>query len=364
MPPRNRFNATVAPKGERWRFGTPVGGGFIETERNSINDIYGETADCQSLWIEKWKVNGGVINNDYYSFWAGTFVNYRADALQESNFGHLDLESYMDIPNNNEAATSAAARTSPSKAYVDLTANMLELFDIAHMIRSYGETLIKKVARGNLALEFGMKPIVGDLAKLLVFQEQVDRRVQVLQKLRDTGSYRKTVVIGAYERFATANFVAQSADAFIMVPKAVHTMLLIKAHCRWIPSVDMSKMTNPTMGALARRAIVHRGVDFAALWEAMPWSWLLDWCGNVGQFLAANRNTVPATLSGVSIMRHTKTIHTTPSFSDPSSGNRFMEPISSTRETKLRQGGIVSPSAHWPFLSASQMGILASLSVR
>jgi hypothetical protein len=365
MPPRNRFTNNVKPKGYRWRFGTPVGGGLVEYERDSISDIAGETADCQSLWIEKLKMSGGIINNDYYSFFAGTFIDYLADAAyMDSSFGHLNLDNYMYIPNNNEAATMGAARTSPSKAYVDVAANVLELADIAKLVYSSGKTLIQQLARNNLRYQFGIAPIVGDLVKLTKFQEQVDRRVRVLQKLRDTGTYRRTVTIGEYERYDTANFVAQSADAFIMVPKQVHTMHQIRVHCRWIPSVDMSGMSNPVMGALARQAVLNTSIDFAALWEAMPWSWFLDWCGTVGTFLKANRNTVPATLSGVSVMRHTRSIHTTPGFSSPPDGNRVMTPITAQRDTKLRQGGIVSPSAHWPFLSANQMGILASLAVK
>nr|UJQ85377.1 MAG: hypothetical protein 1 [Leviviridae sp.] len=363
MSPRSRTFSRTVPKGTMTRFGTTWGvGGTVMVDKSTCTDHTG-IGDSDPFGVYSYEMSGGRINNGYYSWFGGHFVNYVADCMDtDANFPHLDVTNVG--PSNVEAATIAAARTSPSAPYVDVLANALEIADIAQLIKSTGETLIQKIARNNLRLQFGILPIVRDLDKLMNFQDQAMRRVAVIQKLRDTGSYRKTVKIGHYESYANDSIVAQSADAFIHVPRRISQSYNVGAHCRWIPSVDLSHMKRDQMRALAEEAIVNYRVNLSALWEAMPWSWLIDWCGNIGLFLKANGNTVPATLSGVFVTRHTRTEHVTDGFSDPSSGNRTMEPIRVIRETKLRQPSFVAPAARWPFLSANQLGILASLLVK
>jgi len=362
MAPRTRTQTSVMPKGTDTRFGTTWGAGsLIPWESATCSDHTGP-GDGDPLTINKWSMSGGVINNDFFSWYGAYFVNYVADAMEESNFPHLDVAS--GGISNTAAATQAAARTSPSAAYVDVTANVLELADIAMLIKSTGETLLKKFASGNLKLQFGMLPLVRDLDKLIGFHEQVARRIRTIEKLRTTGSYRKTVDIGVYNGFASDLFIMQSADAFIRVPRTCYTVHGIRASCKWIPAVDLSYLNNESMYALAKAAVLNTEINFSSLWEAMPWSWLIDWCGNVGTYLKAQRNVVPATLAGVTVQRHTKTIWRVDGYSDPSSGNRTMTPAIVTKEQKLRQTSFVSLTAQWPFLSANQMGILASLSVR
>lgn len=364
MTPRSRTFSEHTPRGMRTRFGSTVGGpnDILECLRSTCSDHTGP-GDCADLTINKWAFEGGVIDNDFYSWFGGHFQSYVADVLvNDGAFPHLDMSSFG--PSNVEAATSAAARTSPSAPIVDATANALEIFDIAQIIKSAGDTMLKRLARDNLRWQFGILPIVRDLSKLMKFAEHAERRAAVIQKLRDQKSYRRTVDIGAWEQMTSDTIVCQSADAFISVARTGRTRKGMRAHCRWIPSVDLSHLNSNGVRKLAEEAIVNYSVNLSALWEAMPWSWLFDWCGNVGQFLKAHNNTVPAVLHGVQIMTHTKTDWVTDSFSDPSSGNRTMSAIKFDREQKLRQQSFVAPAAHWPFLTANQMGLLASIALK
>lgn len=363
MSPRTRTHSDSDPKGTDTRFGYTWGvGGTVLRELSTISDHTGP-GDGDPLLINRWRSSGGHINNDYYSWYGAHFVDYIADVLDnDSNFPHLDVTNVG--PTNVDAATQAAARTSPSAPIVDVAASLLELADVVQMIKTTGENLIGKIASTNLRLQFGMLPLVRDLEKLTEFQSHVARRMRTIRKLRETGSYRKTVNIGHYELYGQSNIYAQSSDALIIVAQRVKTHVAVRAHCRWIPSEDYSLMEADEMRALARRAVVNLNVNYSALWEAMPWSWMLDWCGNVGQFLKAHSNTIPATLSSVFVARHTVTEYDTDAFSDPSSGNRTMTPIRFFRETKSRTPSFVALTARWPFLRANQLGILASLSVK
>lgn len=363
MTGRSRTFSETIPRGTRSRFGTTVGTGqFIERERRTCTDVLGPT-DCDPFNVDGWRYEGGVINNDYYSHFGGHFVDYVADVLvTPANFPHLSLPpgTISDI----EVATSAAARTSPSRPYVDVPTALLELREAYQLVKDAGDSLIRQFGNANLKLQFGYAPIVSDLSKFVRFQEQVARRVRDIERLSGERGLRKTVSIGSYDVYGSGNIVCQSADAFINVPRNINTHVDIRCHTRWIPSISTLHLMPPKeMSALARQAVLGLTVDFSTVWNILPWSWMLDWCGNIGTFLVSQRNIIPATLSDVVVMRHTTTKHVTSGYSDPGSGNRKMTPIRFTRETKNRAKSFVAPVAHWPFLSANQMGIVASLAV-
>jgi len=102
-------------------------------------------------------------------------------------------------------------------------------------------------------------------------------------------------------------------------------------------------------------------LDFATLWEAMPWSWLIDWGSNVGDYLKAHRNIVPAELQSVSLMEHSVTQAHIPA--SVIGGDLWISQIDVMKETKTRRKVIVAPTAHFPFLTGNQLGILASLAI-
>lgn len=302
-------------------------------------------------------------------------VNYTADVLgNESNFPHLSVSGG---PSNIDAATRAAARTNPSRPYVDVPVNILELGDVIKQIRNRGSGIlfnaheltrtnrrtrhVRNVARTNLQYSFGIAPLVGDLVKLINFQEQVARRVQEIERLRSPKGLRRTVSLGTNSSSAVVSKYCQTNYAFYVADFAVATTEEVRVHCRWKPTNSVLSLAGPEeMRALAKRAVLGLTVDSSTLWELVPWSWLIDWGVGIGDYFKANRNIVPAELAGVHVMRHTKTRYTTPG---QGSGANTMTSILFNRESKTRSPSFVAPTAHFPFLSGKQVGILASLAV-
>jgi len=163
----------------------------------------------------------------------------------------------------------------------------------------------------------------------------------------------------------------QSALTGTSAPNAVWTgtsQKRISAHVRWIPNEDANHLSPGEMSLLAQRAVLGYtngiGIDLSTLWEVIPWSWLIDWCSDVGSYLSAKRNIIPATLQGVYIMEETVTRWTTPRLAWWSATNGIMDAGSFTRTQKKRYANVgIAPTAHFPFLNGNQVGILASLSV-
>jgi hypothetical protein len=111
---------------------------------------------------------------------------------------------------------------------------------------------------------------------------------------------------------------------------------------------------------MAKRSIHGMTIDFSTLWEILPWSWLFDWGTNLGDYLKSKRNIIPASLQSISLIKETINRHEVPTLV---SGNNVMKGGVIITETKQRYPVNITPEAHFPFLSGSQMGILSSLAV-
>jgi len=361
MAPRNRSYAVLTHKGLTQRFGTIEYGhnGLIE-ESSGCSDHTGQ-GDNDPFHVNYGHIHGGRLSRLIWDYWIARFDDYRADALDSIDYWpHLTLPS--DIPSNVAAATSAAARTNPSRPYVDVPVALLELGDVVHLIRDVGRSAIKRIADTNIKYQFGIAPMVGDLVKLLHFQDQLERRVKILKGFVTNGGMKKTVDIGFWSSTATQYSVFQSYNSFISGMYQATTRVGIRAHCRWLPTGGFADLSSAeSMRALARKAVLGLTVDNSTLWELLPWSWLIDWASNVGQYFSATRNVVPATLESVRILTHTKTVYE----GGPYYGGDglSMSSFNVKREEKRRASSFVAPVAQFPFLDGRQVGILGSLAV-
>lgn len=358
MPGRTRSSSSVRNKGTGGRFGDLWGGGHVWSGNHACSDIVG-SGDNAPLDVFHETVQGGALTIPYSGFWSAWFQDYIVDMLDSSSlFAHLGI---IGDPFNVDAATQAAARTNPSRPYVDVPVNALQLGELTHLIRDTGRSLYRSLGNNNLMYQFGIVPLVGDLVKMINFADQVNRRVQVINRLKSSRGFRKTVLIGNYSSAESQDRIVQSQGSYLGRTFNVVTTLQVKAHCRWLPTAEMGSLTSSNeVRDLARRAVLGLTIDSSSLWELIPWTWLIDWGTNFGQYLSAHRNIVPAILSDVSVMRHTRTV----AECDPIDlGSVQMTGIKYIRENKTRATSFVAPTAHFPFLSGQQVGIVASLAV-
>lgn len=362
MPVRSRGNSESTYGGIWQRFGQTYGGNNVEIYEDSCVDVTGE-GDNLAFDVTKKTFSGGVLHtspqgSNYYNTY---FRNYICQAVRyQSPFA--PITSFSGELSKVAYATQTAARTNPSRPYVDVPVMLLELTEIASLLRGAGDTLIRRIARNNLKYQFGIKPLISDMAKLMNFQSQVDRRVQEIVRLQSSNGLRRTVRLGNFSSSGTKSITLQSEGCLITRNIPWSATRTIRGHARWFPSTSVGRLDNKEMSELARKAVLGLTLDFSTAWERIPWSWLLDWCGTLGLYLQAQRNIIPAVLSQVSIMTHTRTKYSYPlasAYDDPV--RHYISPIDVQIESKKRELVPVVPTAHFPFLSGNQMGILASL---
>jgi len=357
---RSKLDAVV-PGGYIEKLGNKSYQGPVSMDRASCTDEK-LPGDCYDLTVSKVKFTGGELNSDpggYYSARARDNYIPQGVNLNWPQCWGLSVPYPGELPDAAYAA-AAVARTNPSRPYVDVPVNILELGDITSLVRSQGNTLIKQLGGNNLRLQFGIMPLVGDLVKLTQFYQAAHRRIDEIKKLNGPRGLRRTISLDTLSVSEDKNEYLQTLDIPFRRQYTLTGHRQVKAHVRWKAAYALDKLNQREMSNLATRAVLGLTVDFATLWEAMPWSWMIDWGTNIGNYLKANRNIIPASLVGVWLTKYS-TVSTKMGPVDWS--YHHMNGLSVERTDITRRKVVVTPTAHFPFLSGNQMGILASLAV-
>jgi hypothetical protein len=239
-------------------------------------------------------------------------------------------------------AWSTLAASNPNKPLVEVPAFVGELKDFFSLIRSTGQTLINQCAQGYLAQRWLLDPLWSDLQKMLRFQRDVNQRMEMMHNLQNGKVIKKRVnlrnrsstsaptsvtihsegaVFGGKTRieseekvWGTANWKLAPATRLPRLMRLGHPRWGIKSSSqKWIDkhvqrgyneNKAFSQALSAGFAEYAQNGILS--IDsLATAWELCPWSWLIDWCTNYGDIIAASRNAIPVIHSNVAIMRKT-----------------------------------------------------------
>jgi hypothetical protein len=326
-----------------------------------------------------WWVSG-VING----FWH--MDNFCVAPLADGSFwpGYLSgsLAPNVPVPSLNSALSQGLAITNPNKPSVDIPVFIKELGDIPRMLRDWGKVLLKKptfagkvnlnevprsVASRYLEWEFAIKPFLSDVAKMLDFQGQVEKKLATLRNLKDplASSFTGTVYTDSKDSPQWTDYATSVYQESRQVQHRDVADRRMWVSTRWKPTVPIP-VTDAELYWLAVRLAYGLDISLATLWEAMPWSWLIDWFSNVGDLAAAHRNTVPVDNSDSCVMLHTKVTRRIENLIVTPPSTLILRVNPYTYERKQRWAlGSVDPVLEFnlPFLDSRQAAILGSLAV-
>lgn len=270
------------------------------------------------------------------------------------------------------------ARTNPTRPAIQLPVFWLEIREIPDMVRQAGRFLkharnwrqyvrrgseSRDLATANLAFQFGWQPLLGDLYKLASFQDAVEKRRNEISKATARGGYRRRIGLGgsttsisgsgflnfgSYANFAMAWKGSSSSNAWAVL--------------KWKPTSGGPGL--PTKDDDLRQYLLglHLSQQLANVWEALPWSWLIDYFSNIGDSLQAGNHHV-ATPAGGSVM-----CTVTSSATHPPSGSTGVilsgGTLTQVRKYRTPLGGVgIDQIARIPNLGPGQLSILGSLAL-
>jgi hypothetical protein len=278
-------------------------------------------------------------------------------------------------PTDGELATQLLARTNPSRSSTDGLVALAELREIPGLIReSYGLAMNKlfkfiperafrtlsKAAKLNLMIQFGILPLVGDLRTCYQFQKLVDSRAKELDKLNTKG-LRRTVTLRTDTSSLVQPVVFQSNIIWVEALLTKRTSYKWKGHIRYYPKPHAIPLSESEQRDQIVKLIYGLHFDVKNLYEALPWSWLVDYFFNLGTYLSATRNQLDVTHDSPRIIHDITTDMASHSHSCPPGVT--MTPYKHRRRTYQRRIVPATITARTEALTAQQWSILGSLSV-
>lgn len=184
----------------------------------------------------------------------------------------------------------------PAQPMVSLGIAIAELRDLPRMLYLRLKDL-KDISDLYLAYQFGWKPLLADIKDMLNYVQKVDERIRFL-KANAGKPVRREVQVAK-----TTDFVVLSDTAGIGLEtnttpwwnpaktqgdyRRVRT--LAKTQEVWFSGrfvFYLDDLKSPDLDKRLYAKLLGLEVDPSFVWEAMPWSWLIDWFTNVGDVIS------------------------------------------------------------------------------
>lgn len=387
--PRTRTRNSWSPAGYISDGGAIYLGSSFLTSDEVCQDAVGSRQQANHFALERLERKCNLMNGHYQYFGISLHVkDFADDVTRLENAGHiLDGISYDPIG----GATRVLARTNPNRTTLNLPVFFYELrelpsliYDTARLFLSQGalerltryevagqshgsgtyEDYVKGISNASLGVQFGWMPLVKDLTALTQLTQSVDKRVDELQGLMRNGGLGRTFQLGRTNQTRSAIVNLQTALMMMDGVKTKSTRSNTWGSVRWTPLVKLPK-TDREQRRLALRLLTGTSINGVAqlenLWKAFPWSWLFDWCGNMGDFIGAHGNAIPLAYQNLCYMQKiVTTVALVPNSGRPEGVTGGGGTI---RRVSLSRTPMTGPAltATLPFLNGRQMSILASL---
>jgi len=318
-----------------------------------------------------------ISGTSQHGAWVGSYYQNDCFGNLPSLCGnHLSLS----LPSSGVLTTKLLARTNPGRKVLTIPTLVQDMIDIPKMLHDWTKLLtdrkhggtkldISALANQHLAFVFGVLPLIKDIDDLMKLQGTILKRKQELQRLYNVGGLRRRLKLGTYAVSSdTKNVLITSyAGGYVQGNLQRTTTAEIWGTVRWLPSVIPKY--HPREDELYRQAqklTIGLSIEgFASgLWDVIPWTWILDWFADIGEFSQVHSFSVPAVSYRPCIMTHTTTVSTfTPTFKSPGIEGGFG---TITYETKERVHDVIPTpaTAVIPLLDLRKLSILSSLAVQ
>lgn len=195
--------------------------------------------------------------------------------LSSHDFCPLPPSSFRSVLADN--AFEALSTQVPQE--VSLPNFLWELREIAALLPSLSDGILKTVAGGYLNYQFGWKPFLGDINKLLGLCRTMESRLAYLRS-----TYRRETRI-AYSRSFTAE------ECGIDIPETPVNGYSLRSYkgtfqCGGFLYHELEGLWSAE--AMWRAAAAGLGFNnpLGVLWEAIPFSFVVDWFSRVGKALS------------------------------------------------------------------------------
>lgn len=331
-----------------------------------ITDIVNVPSKSGALLdIKSWRSHGGFFNSDGYGRSTNNWTPLLYRNTRAVQSAHLPFSSR---PTDSSLATSLMKRANLETTSFNAPLFLFELRELPKLLLQAKTLIVSPKPRnaypkelGSLWLQaqFGWRPFLSDLLSMITFADSINERATRFKKVYDKGG--TTVKRSLFKGTTTKSFHQSFANSALLVVDAsvaIESRLEVSGYVKYVPKhstpvtdADILKQAKSTFLGLN-----HRPAD---LWDAFPWTWMVDYFLNVGDFIAAHQGNLYFDVSEFALMERGTSIYKAKyhTFID------VPDPYVNIYETKRRWKPPLSIDANFdmPFLTAYQASILGSL---
>lgn len=349
--------------------------------RESCDDTTGLFHTNNAFVLQRSQDSGGILSGTSGGVIKYTFNSYPCDFAAG---GTSAPPLAVPVLYAQGYRTAALARTGLSSPRVNLPLSIVELRDLPRTLRHAGDLLHKlktpkklrpvtDVASATLAWQFGWKPIIDDLRKLMRFHDIVEKRRRDIDRAfeRQRG-YSVHSTLNTKTLSSTRKQTVQSAYQMNYYATISETETeRVWCSIWWTPRSRLRMRGSDAAKASAFKQALGLNARNIPLtvWKALPWTWLTDWFVNVSDTIQAIDNQIDYQPNNGCIMVHRKWTTSFPgaTFSWPKGQKVSLSGFSRVKESKLRYPvpawGVPTPTMRLPFLDNFKLSVLGSLAI-
>lgn len=259
---------------------------------------------------------------DFFESSVGNTPPFGEDPLNELAFSGAHLEHPPVEETKAEYVTTMAARLNPSRPAVDLGVSAAELIGapvklvgtLGSVLKSRGRKPLRGInlpttwndpGTDYLRLQFGLMPIIRDAQKLLQLTNEIDKKIEKIRRLKEHGYLRSSS-----KKFPKV-YTSTISENFRDGVGGLWNVTSVRTTKRWCTLyytaiTDNLPETDAETRRMANSILYGTKLDGSTLWNVMPWSWMIDWFSNFGEYIESQRNTIGAKLSKSIVMETTE----------------------------------------------------------
>jgi hypothetical protein len=333
-----------------------------------VNDQPFTGSNRQATALRVW----GEVSFSFAANWHVVYQGYNPE--------NMSLASYCPEPTPFDWVywqTKALANMNPNRPTVDLPLFLYELKDFPRMLRDAGHLLKvineggmklvkqlhpREVANAHLAYSFGWAPLVSDLLSLFNLSKSIEDRKAYFRSLERGTRVRRGLRRGEIARSISSNGYAIAASGEIDLMADVQFTEKLRV---WFTANAklMTKLPDASeLQSLTEETVLGLNVSAATFWEAIPWSWLIDYFANIGDLMAATRGNIPWQATRMNLMATSEVETKLVNVRLRPGMTRFTGGVLKNTVKRRYVSTYPTPSLSYDrFLSGGQMAILGSL---
>jgi hypothetical protein len=279
--------------------------------------------------------------------------------------------------------TKAIANVKPTNVFEDMSSSLAELAreGLPKLgVEAWKDVTgsLRNVASGHLAIEFGFKPILGDIHKTLLARERT--RTVIEQYIRDSGKLVRRRFETPAEKSKTTTVIASGTTPYYGTSTQAITNKYFDSNDaktifsretevrRWFSGAFTYHLPIDNLEVISADAFRDRGlISFNAtpetVWNIAPWSWAVDWVLPVGDLIGNLQDwaTDGLVMQYGYVMEHSVVRDT---YTYVGKGSQHVGILTLTSECKQRrQANPFGFGIDWNGLSPRQLSIVAALGI-